>query len=99
MEYFVGLHVSMEETSWTGTVQSSRGEGTVYAVRHRSRTGRGAGLSTGRVRDRPHGPDAPSRPNRTRRAGCLYREPAGLAGAEVAGDPQDRRNDARGLAH
>src|SRR6266545_265745 len=50
----------------------------------RSGTGRGPGLSAGRVRDRPYGPDAPSRPNRTRRAGCLYRKPAGLAGAEVA---------------
>jgi len=68
----------------------SRGEGTVYARRHQNRAGRSTGLSAGRVRDRPYGPDAPSRPDRMRCADDLYREPAGSSGAEVVCDPQNR---------
>src|SRR5271154_2025434 len=56
----------------------------------RRRIGQSAELSSDRVRDRTNGADPVSRVEPTRPSRGLYREPAGLPGAQVTRDPQDR---------
>src|SRR6516162_2639544 len=93
MQYFAGLDVSMEEThvcvvTRNGTVvyeaKVPTTPASIAAALARAR------LSAGPIRNGPDGADALpwlEPPWITR---CLRREPAGLSGAEVAGDAQDR---------
>jgi hypothetical protein len=94
MEYFAGLDISMEQTH----VCVLDREGTVVHEEQTASTpeaiaaslAKAARLSAHRVRDRPHGADALPWAGNVRPAGRLHREPAGLSGAEVAGDSQVR---------
>ena len=94
MEYYAGLDVSMEETHICvvdrdgGVVHEAKGRSTpadIDAALWRAPACQRVVFETGRMAPMLyHG----LRP--TWRAGDLHREPAGLSGAEVARDPQDR---------
>ena len=94
MDYFAGLDISMDETHVCVldregvVVRESKTESTARGDRRR--IGESAKLSSHRVRDRTHGADPVSRVEPARSSGGLRREPAGLPGAQVACDPQDR---------
>ena len=94
MDYFAGLDISMDETHVCVldregvVVRESKTD--VDSAIDRGRIGESAELSSDRVRDRTHGADPVSRVEPTRSARGLRGEPAGLPGAQVARDPQDR---------
>src|SRR5215472_8968873 len=68
----------------------ARGKGAVYSCQHCGRTGSSSGLPEDPVRNGPDGADALSRFEPAWITRRLRREPAGLSGAEVAGNAQDR---------
>src|SRR5215472_5480191 len=77
----------------------ARGKGAVYTCQYCGRTGSSSELSVDPIRNRPDGTDALSRLEPPRVTRGLRREPAGLSGAEIPSDPQNRSHDARDLAH
>ena len=93
MDYFAGLDISMDETHVCvldregGVVHESKTASTAAAI---ARIGESAKLSSHCIRDRANGADPVSRVEPIGSTGGLSREPAGLPGAQVAGDPQDR---------
>ena len=94
MDYFAGLDISMDEThvcvlDREGVVVHREQDG-VDGRGDRRRIGESAKLSSHRIRDRTNGADPVSRVEPTRSSRGLRREPAGLPGAQVARDPQDR---------
>ena len=94
MDYFAGLDISMDEThvcvlDREGAVVLREQDG-VDGSRDRGRARESAELSSDRIRDRAHGADPVPRVEPTRPSGGLRREPAGLPGAQVSRDPQDR---------
>src|SRR5215472_5635139 len=68
----------------------ARGKGAVYSCQHCGRTGSSSGLPEDPVRNGPDGADALSRFEPAWITRRLRREPAGLSGAEVASNAQDR---------
>jgi hypothetical protein len=94
MEYFAGLDVAMAETQVCVVTRDGarhpRGESAVYVCRYRGRARASTGLAAGAVRNRPDGANALPWLAPTRTTRRLRREPAGLSGAEVVGDAQDR---------
>ena len=101
MDYYAGLDVSMEEThicvvDRDGVVVHETRVASTPADHRRGADGerRRVGASCSRLAGWPRCFIRVIQ----REARDLRREPAGLSGAEVC-DPQDRRNDARGLAH
>jgi hypothetical protein len=96
MDYFAGLDISMDETHVCVldregvVVRESKTESTAEAIAgelSKAPSCRRIVFETGRM---AHGADPVSRVEPTRSAGSLRREPAGLPGAQVTGDPQDR---------
>jgi hypothetical protein len=93
MDYFAGLDISMDETHVCAldregvVVRESKTR--VDGAGDRRRVGESADLSSHRVRNRTHGDDPVSRVEPAWSPGGLRRELAGLAGAQVTGDPQD----------
>ena len=94
MDYFAGLDISMDETHVCVRRPRRRGylrgQVGVDGGGDRRRVGESAELSSDRLRDRTHGADPVPRVEPTRPSRGLRREPAGLPGAQVACDPQDR---------
>ena len=94
MDYFAGLNISMDETHVCVldregvVVRESKTEST--RIGDRRRVDESANLSSHRVRDRTNRADPVSRVEQAWSPGGLRREPAGLPGAQVACDPQDR---------
>src|SRR5271166_2053765 len=94
MDYFAGLDISMEEThvcvvDGDGAVVYE-GESASTSGGDHGRTGESAELSSDRLRDRTHGADPVPRAEPPRPSRGVRRKPAGLSGAQVACDPQDR---------
>ena len=94
MDYYAGLDVSMEETH---ICVMDRDGVVVHETKVASTPAdidaalmEAPACRRRRIRDWPDGPDALSRAHPARRARGLHREPAGLSGAEVSCDPQDR---------
>ena len=103
MGYFAGLGIPMDETHvWVldregKVVHESKTASTAQAIADelaKAPSCRRIVFETG-----SNGPDLVPRAEPTRSARGLRGEPTGLSGAQVGGDPQDDRNDARGLAH
>ena len=93
MDYFAGLDISMDETQF-GSRPRRRGrlreQDGVDSGGDRRGIGESARVSADRIRDRTDGADRLPRVEATGPSGGLRRKPAGLRGAQVAGDPQDR---------
>ena len=93
MDYFAGLDISMDEIHVCVldregvVVHESNTEPTAQAVANELAN---AKLSSRRIRDGANGTDPVSRAEPTRSARGLRGKPAGLSGAQVARDPQDR---------
>ena len=94
MDYFAGLDISMNETHVCVLDREglgrSRGQIGVDGRGDQGRTGESAELSSDRLRDWTHGADPVPWAEPTRSARGLRRKSAGLSGAQVARDPQDR---------
>ena len=94
MDYFAGLDISMDEThvcvlDREGVlVRESKTASTAEAIA--GELAKAPTLSSHCVRDRTHGADPFSRIEPAWSPSGLRREPAGLPGAQVACDSQDR---------
>ena len=91
MDYFAGLDISMDETHICVldregvVVRESKAASTAEAIA--VEIVESAKLSSDRLRDGANGADPVSRVKPARLPRDLRREPAGLPGAQVAGDP------------